>query len=134
MTTTMQMLYIQKLELLRYQQHTYAIIGTINRYLFKCLQHFFINKNHWILVQIHVTTPYLHCRIYFSNTSRTKKIPNDTIQLLTKIINVEHLLYTYANVMQQLYGSSCGLFTIAYVINITFRLNLEQFIYIVPKV
>ncbi len=52
----------------------------------KGLQHVFINNNHWILVQIHANTP------------RMKNLPNDTIQLLTKIINVEHLLYTYANV------------------------------------
>jgi hypothetical protein len=133
MVATMQMLYVQKLELLRYQQHTYAIIGTIHRYLSKCSQNFFINNNHWILVQIHVTTPNLHCTIYDSNTSRMNKLPNDNVQLLIKIINVEHLLYTCANVMQQLYGSSCGFFTIAYVIHKTFRFNLEQSIYIVPK-
>jgi hypothetical protein len=43
MATTMQMLYVQTLESLRYQQHTYTIIGTIHRYLSKCVQHFFIN-------------------------------------------------------------------------------------------
>ncbi len=43
------------------------------------------------------------------------------------------MLYTYANVMQQPNGSSCGLFTIAYSINIAFGLNLEQSIYIVQK-
>jgi hypothetical protein len=128
------MLYAQKLKLLRYQQHTYTIIGTIHRYLSKCLQRNFINNNHWILIQIHITTPNLHCTIYDSNTSRTKKLPNDTVQLLTKIISVEHLLYTYVNVIQQLDGSSCGLFTIAYVINMAFKFNLEQSIYIVPKI
>jgi hypothetical protein len=63
-----------------------------------------------------------------------KKLVNDTIQLLTKIINVEHLVYTYANVMQQPNGSSYGLFTITYAINIAFGLNLEQSIYIVLKI
>jgi hypothetical protein len=33
LTITMQILYVQKLQLLGYQQHTYAIIGTIHRYL-----------------------------------------------------------------------------------------------------
>jgi hypothetical protein len=61
-----------------------------------------------------------------------KKLPNDTIQLLTNIINVKHFLYSYANVMQQLDGSSCGLFTITYATNITFELNPEQSIYNVP--
>ncbi len=37
MVIAMQMLYVQKLEMLYYQQHTYAIIGTIHRYLSKCL-------------------------------------------------------------------------------------------------
>ncbi len=71
--------------------------------------------------------------IFFKHIKNKKKLANDIVQLLTKIINVEHLLYTYPNVMQQLYGSSCGLFTITYVIDIAFILSLEQFIYIVPK-
>jgi hypothetical protein len=50
MAIAMQMLYVQKLEMLAYRQHTYIIIGTIHRYLSKCLQHIFINNNHWILV------------------------------------------------------------------------------------
>jgi hypothetical protein len=61
-----------------------------------------------------------------------KKLPNDIIQLLINIINVKHFLYSYVNVMQQLDGSSCGLFTITYVTDITFELNPEQYIYNVP--
>jgi hypothetical protein len=44
----------------------------------------------------------MHCTIYDSNAPMIKKIPNDTIQLLINIINVEHLLYEYANVMQKI--------------------------------
>jgi hypothetical protein len=63
---------------------------------------------------------------YMIQTCRKhKNLPNDTIQLLTKIINIENLLYLYANVMQQSNGSSCELFTITYAINIAFGLNLE---------
>jgi hypothetical protein len=51
-----------------------------------------------------------------------KKKPNNTIQLLTNIINVKYLLY-YENIMQQLDGSSCELFTIIYVVDITFGFN-----------
>jgi hypothetical protein len=55
--TTMQILYVQKLQSSGYQQHTYAIITiNIHRYLTNCLQHAFINNNHWILVQIHAST------------------------------------------------------------------------------
>jgi hypothetical protein len=46
MVTIMQMLYVQKLQPLGYQQHKYIIIGIVHRYLFKCLQHVFINNNH----------------------------------------------------------------------------------------
>jgi hypothetical protein len=123
----------KKLQLLGYQQHTYTIIGTIHRYLTNCLQHVFINNNHWILVQIHASTLDLHYVIYDSNRPTTRKLPNDTIQLLTNIINVKHLLYSYANVMQQLDNSFCILFTMAYVTDIAFGFNLEQSLYNVPQ-
>jgi len=129
----MEILYVQKLQLLGYQQHTYAIIGIIHRYLTNYFQHIFIHNNHFILIKIHASTLNIHCTIYDSNILTTKKLPNDTIQLLTNIINVKHLLYSYANVMQQPNNSSCGLLTITYVTNITFELNLEKSIYNVPR-
>jgi len=46
LTTTMQILCVKKLQLLGYQQHTYTIIGTINKHLTNYLQHAFINNNH----------------------------------------------------------------------------------------
>jgi len=119
----------KKLKPLEYQQHTYAIIGTIHRYLSKCLQHIFININHWPFVHIHATTLHLHCIIYNSNTLKTKNLPNDIVQLLIKILNVKHLLYMYANVMQHLDGLSCGILKIAYVTDITFGFNLEHNIF-----
>jgi hypothetical protein len=131
MAITMQMLYVQKLELLEYQQHTYPIIGTIHGYLSKCLQHIFINNNHWPFVHIYATTLDLHCIIYDSNTPKTKNLLDDIVQLLIKLLNVEHLLYMYANVMQHLNGLSCGILKITYAIDITFGFNLEQ--YIIPK-
>ncbi len=76
---------------------------------------------------------YLHCIIYDSNTPKMKKLPDDIVQLLIKAINVKHLLYMYANVMQHLDGLSCGILKITYATNITFTLNLEQSIYINPK-
>jgi len=133
LVVAMQILYVQKLQLLGYQQHTYTIIGTIHRYLTNCLQHTFINNNHWILVKIHASTLNLHCTIYDLNIPTMKKLPNDTIQLLTNIINVKYLLYSYANVMQQPDSSSCKLSTITYATNITFELNLEKSIYNVPQ-
>jgi hypothetical protein len=71
--------------------------------------------------------------VYDSNRPTTKKLQNEIIQLSTNITNVKHLLYSYANVMQQPDSSSCGLFTIAYAIDIAFELNLEKTIYKVPQ-
>ncbi len=62
-----------------------------------------------------------------------KKLPNYTIQLLTNIINVKHLLYSYANVIQQLDNSSCKLFTIAYATDITFGFNPKKSTHNVPQ-
>jgi hypothetical protein len=103
------------------QQHTYAIIGTIHRYLTNCFQHIFINKNHWILVQMHASTLDLHYIIYDSNRPTTINfLSNGTIQLLINIITVKHLLYSYANAMQHL-NNSCGIFTITYVADMTLK-------------
>ncbi len=114
----MQILYVQKLQLLVYQQYTYAIIRTIHRYLTPTYSH--KQFNHQILIKIHTSTLNLHCTIYDSNRSTMKKLPNDTIQLLINIINVKH---SYAIVMQQLDSSFCRLFIIAYATNITLSLT-----------
>jgi len=60
----MKILYKDKLQSLRYEQHIYAIMGTINKIIKKSLQHVFINNNQWILVKIYTSTPYSHCTIY----------------------------------------------------------------------
>jgi hypothetical protein len=52
----------------------------------------------------------LHYTIYDSNTQITKKLPSDTILLLTNLVNVKNLKYTYVNIMQQTNGSSRGIF------------------------
>ncbi len=57
----------------------------------------------------------------------TKKLSNKTIQLLCKLTNVHNLLYTYVNVMQHVYSSSCGIFTMAYATYIAFEINIENF-------
>jgi hypothetical protein len=49
---------------------------------------------------MHASTLNLHYTIYDSNTLTMKKLQDDIVQLLTKIINIKHLLYKYANVMQ----------------------------------
>jgi len=42
----MQILYVEKLQSLGYEQHTYEIIGKKSMSIKKCLQHIFINNNH----------------------------------------------------------------------------------------
>jgi hypothetical protein len=124
----MQILYVEKLQSLGYEQHTYAIIGK------KCtcvkthiLQRIFINNDNWILVKIHMWTPNLNCTIYYSHMSMMKKLPSDTIQLLCKLINVNNLLYTYANVMQQIDDS------ITYAIDIVFGFDPEKSQYVLTQ-
>jgi hypothetical protein len=62
-----------------------------------------------------------------------KKLPIETIQLLCKLINVNNLLYIYANVMHHIDNSSCGVLTITYEIDITFGFDLEKSQYILTQ-
>ncbi len=128
--STMQILSIKKL---RYEQHTYVIVGKKCMFVKKYLQHIFINNNHWILVKIHMLIPNLHCIIYDSLMPMMKKLHTDTIQLLCKFINVNNLLYTYANVMQQIDNSSCGVFTITYATNIMFGFDPKKSQYVLTQ-
>jgi hypothetical protein len=70
--------------------------------------------------------PNSRCTIYDSNKPLTRTLPNDIIQLFKKLTNVEHLLYKYANVIQQMDNSTCGIFTISYATNIAFGIDLEK--------
>ncbi len=71
-----------------------------------------------------------HCTIYDSNKPLIRTLPNDIIQLFKKLAIFEHLLYKYANVIQQMDKSTCGIFTISYATNITFGIDLEKSRYI----
>jgi hypothetical protein len=75
----MQILYVEKLQSLRYEQYIYAIIGKKCTSIKKCLQHIFINNNHWILVKFHILTPILHCTIYNSHMPMMKKLLSDIV-------------------------------------------------------
>ncbi len=44
--SAMQILYVEKLQSLGYEQHTYATIGKNGTCVKKCLQHIFINNVH----------------------------------------------------------------------------------------
>jgi hypothetical protein len=64
------------------------------------LKHVFIKNNHWILFKIYDFILHLHCTIYDLKPPMIKKLPNDTLQLLTNILNIKHLLYEYVDIMQ----------------------------------
>jgi hypothetical protein len=119
----MQILHKDKLQSLRYEQHTYTIMGTIDKIVRKSFQHVFINNNHWILIKINTFALDSHCTIYYSKIPLTQILLHGTIQLFFKLTNVEELLHKYANVMQQIDSSSCGFFTILYGRNITFGID-----------
>jgi len=78
---TMQILHKDKLQYLRYEQHTYTIMGTIEKIVRKSFQHVFINNNHWILIKINTFALDSHCTIYYSKILLTKILLNDIIQL-----------------------------------------------------
>jgi hypothetical protein len=80
-----------------------------------------------------MSTPNLYYIIYNSHIPMMKKLPNDKIQLLCKFINVSNLLYTYLNVMQQIYNSSCGVFIIECRTGIRFGFNLEKSQYVLTQ-
>ncbi len=88
---------------------------------------------HWILASLDPTnthTPYI---LYESKTPYDKVLCENTTLKISKLLNIDHLDYIYANVMQQIDQSSCGLFVIAYVIDIAFNLNVEKSKYVVFK-
>jgi hypothetical protein len=80
-----------------------------------------------------MSIPNLHCIIYDSHMPMAKKLFSDTIQLLCKLINVNNLLYTYVNVMHQIYISWCGVFTITHAIDIRFGFDLEKSPYVLTQ-
>jgi hypothetical protein len=81
-----------------------------------------------------MSTPNLHDIIYNSHMPMTKKLPGNTIQLLCKLINMNNLLYTYANVMQQIDNSSCDVFTITYATNIAFEFDPKKSQYVLTQI
>jgi hypothetical protein len=105
---------VEKLQTLGYEQcsmQSYETPIKLYKYAFNMYWQMTIIK---ILVKIHMST-HLHC------TRCDSKLPlsKDTIQLLNKLINVHHLLYTckyHATNRQFVYG----ILTILYGTNITF--------------
>ncbi len=100
----------------------------------KCLQYLHINMRHWILTSLDPTNTHTPCILYDSKTPYDKILCGNRTLKISKLLNFDHLKYIYANVMQQIDQSSCGLFVIAYAIDIAFSLNVEKSKYVVFKI
>jgi hypothetical protein len=60
-------------------------------------------------------------------TPTNKKLPTTIVNKLKRnLIIQDNLYYSYTNVQQQLDGISCGLFTIAFAIDIAFNIPPMQ--------
>ncbi len=87
--------------------------------------------NHWILASLDPIITHTPCMLYDSKYD--KILCENTTLKISKLLNIDHLNYMYANVMQQSNQSQCGLFVIAYVVDIAFNLNVEKLRYVVYK-
>jgi hypothetical protein len=81
---------------------------------------------HWILTSLDLTNTHSPCILYDSKTPYDKVLCENTTLKISKLLNIDHLNYIYANVMQQIDQSSCDLFVLAYTIDIAFSLNVEN--------
>jgi hypothetical protein len=87
--------------------------------------------NHWILTSLDLTNTHTPRILYDSKYD--KVLCENTTLKISKLLNIDRLNYIYANVMKQPDQSSCGLFVIAYVIDIAFNLNVKKSMYMVYK-
>ncbi len=86
--------------------------------------------NHWFIAFLYLTNKYVQCILYALKTLCEKQNGEYTKLKLSELMNIQHLNYTYVNVMQQPDQSSCGLFTIAYVVDIAFNIYVQKSNYI----
>jgi hypothetical protein len=68
----------------------------------KCLQYLHINMRHWILTSLDPTNTHTPCILYDSKTPYDKVLCENTKLKISKLLNIDHLNYIYAYVMQQL--------------------------------
>lgn len=125
----MQILYENQLQHQRYEQHSYATICRRSKYTTTCLQHVFINGNHWILALIQPNNIHYQAIIYDSKKPPNSLLPHDIYHKLQQLMPSLTFHYKYANVMQQPDNSSCGVFTLAYATDIAYQINPETSIY-----
>jgi hypothetical protein len=81
-----------------------------------CLQQLFVRGNHWALALMKPQQSY--CTLYDSARHLSRHGFTKHIVLLQRAINVEETRMEWAKVQQQSDGSSCGLYAIAYAVDI----------------
>ncbi len=57
--------------------------------------------NHWILASLDLSYTHTPCILYDSKTRYDKVFCENTTLKIIKLLNIDHLNYIYANVMQQ---------------------------------
>jgi hypothetical protein len=134
MNFAMKISYETKLQHQGYEIHQYSIYHGSNIFGKKCLQYLHINMNHWIITSLDLTSKYMQCNVYYWKTIHDKKICEYMKLKLSELMNIQHMDYTYANVMWQLDQSSCGLFVIDFVVDIAFNLDVQISNYIVNEI
>lgn len=77
-----------------------------------------INGNHWILSPIEAHENFNQCIIIDFNIPSNNILGQETFVKLQHFISSSPLNYMYAHVMHQIDTSMCGLFVIAYAIDI----------------
>jgi hypothetical protein len=75
----------------------------------------------------------MQCTLYASKILHEKKNGGYTKLKRSELMNIQHVNYTYANVMQQPNQSSCALFTVAYVVDIAFNIDVQKSNYIINE-
>jgi len=134
MNFAMKISYETKLQHQGYEIRQYSIYHGSNIFGKKCLQYLHINMNHWIITSLDLTSKYMRCNVYHWKTIHDKKICEYMKLKLSELMNIQHMDYTYANVMWQLDQSSCGLFVIDFVVDIAFNLDVQISNYIVNEI
>jgi hypothetical protein len=133
MSATCILLYRAKFQQINYEPHRYSFTETNAIYHRQCMQYINVHGNHWILCHIQPSSEHMHCTIYDSMIPSNRRLDPNIVKKLKRVLNIQgNLHYTYINVPQQLDGSSCGLFTIAYATDIAFNISPSQSNYNVP--
>jgi len=95
-------IYETKLQHQGYESHQYSLYYGSKKFEKKSLQYPHINMKHWILASLDPINTHTPCILYDSKTPYDKVLCENTKLKISKLLNIDHLNYIYAYVMQQL--------------------------------